>query len=175
MLGAVVLGSIGFVLGFLVAKVGIPSFVVTLAGFLAFQGVVLLLMNILFVPVFVSALRIPFAILQPLILVFCFVGVYSTSSSMLDMWVMLVFGVIGYVMKKHDYPPAPLVLALVLGNGLEMSLRQSLMISQGNPGILFARPISGTIMVAVLLVVGWPLIRRLWVRRPRAPRAADPA
>ena len=138
-------------------------------------NVVLLLMNILFVPVFVSALRIPFAILQPLILVFCFVGVYSTSSSMLDMWVMLVFGVIGYVMKKHDYPPAPLVLALVLGNGLEMSLRQSLMISQGNPGILFARPISGTIMVAVLLVVGWPLIRRLWVRRPRAPRAADPA
>ncbi len=121
---------------------------------------VLLVLNVLFVPVFVSALRIPFALLQPLILVFCIVGVYSVRASMLDLWVMLAFGVVGWVMKKQDYPPAPLVLAFVLGNGLEMSLRQTLMMSQGSLGILFTRPIAATIMVLVALVLLSPLLRR---------------
>ena len=149
-----------------------PDLVWGLIASLYLANVSLLILNILFVPVFVSALRIPFALLQPLILVFCIIGVYSAGSSMMDLWIMLVFGVIGYLMKKLDYPAAPLVLALVLGNGLEMSLRQSLMISQGDLSIFFTRPISGTLMGLVFLVVFWPLIKtHLLTRRAARGKA----
>jgi TctA family transporter len=87
---------------------------------------------------------------------------------MFDLWVLLVFSILGYVMKKLDYPAAPLVLALVLGNGFETALRQSLMISQGDMSIFFARPISGTLMAVLFLLVLTPLVRML-ITRARAP------
>ena len=95
------------------------------------------LMVLAFVPFFAAILRIPFAILTPLIVVVCAIGSYAVHNSMIDIWYMLIFGVIGYVFKKLDYPLAPLVLALVLGDLAENALRQSLIMSQGSLSIFF--------------------------------------
>ncbi|MBZ9894361.1 MULTISPECIES: tripartite tricarboxylate transporter permease [unclassified Mesorhizobium] len=138
-----------------------PEFVWGLIASMYIGNVMLLVLNIAFVPAFVQALRVPFTILGPLIIVFAVVGVYSVSASMFDLWVLLIFSVLGYFMKKFGYPAAPMVLALVLGNGLETALRQSLMMSQGNALIFFDRPISGTLMVVVVLMLALPLLRLL--------------
>ena len=91
---------------------------------------------------FAAILRIPFAILVPLIVFVCAIGAYTVSNSMLDVWYMLGFGVLGYVFKKLDYPLAPLVLALVLGDMAESALRQTLIMSQGSIMIFAQRPIA---------------------------------
>ena len=140
-----------------------PDFVWGLIASMYIGNVMLLVLNIAFVPVFVSVLRIPYNILAPLIAIFCTVGVYSVSYSVFDLWLMFAFGLIGYMTKKLDYPQAPLVLALVLGKRMEVALRQSLKMSEGDISILFARPISGVIMVAVIIIFLWPLLNRfLW-------------
>jgi putative tricarboxylic transport membrane protein len=91
---------------------------------------------------------------------------------MIDVWYMLVFGVMGYVFKKLDYPLAPLVLALVLGDLAENALRQSLIMSQGSLGIFFGRPISGVIMAVALLFFALPVITPWWRRWRGVPRTA---
>jgi putative tricarboxylic transport membrane protein len=88
------------------------------------------------------------------------------------MWVMFFFGIIGYVMRKLDYPPAPMVLALVLGPMVEMSLRQSLTISHGNMAIFFTRPISGTLAVLAILSLFAPFFRILWNKYRKGKMAA---
>src|SRR5574341_2192357 len=117
-----------------------PEFVWGLIASMYTGNVIGVIMVLAFVPLFAAILRIPFAILTPLIISICAVGAYSVNSRMLDIWYMLVFGVIGYVFKKLDYPLAPLVLALVLGDLAENALRQSLIMSHGSLLIFFARP-----------------------------------
>jgi len=151
-----------------------PDFVWGLIASMYLANIVLLVLNILFVPIFVSALRIPYVLLQVFILIFCVIGVYSSGSSMVDLWIMFAAGIFGYFAKKFDYPPAPLVLAMILGNGMEMALRQSLMIAQGDVMILFTRPISGTVMALVALVVFWPFLARQVTRLLARPREAAP-
>jgi len=131
-------------------------------------------MVLAFVPFFAAILRIPFAILTPLIVSICAVGAYSVHSSMIDVWYMLIFGVIGYAFKKLDYPLAPLVLALVLGDLAENALRQSLIMSQGSVLIFFTRPISGAISAVALFFFALPLITPYW-RRLRGLPAQAPA
>jgi putative tricarboxylic transport membrane protein len=128
-------------------------------------------MVLLFVPLFAAILRIPFAILTPLIISVCAIGAYSVHNSMIDVWYMLIFGVIGYVFKKLDYPLAPLVLALVLGDLAENALRQSLIMSQGSLLILFNRPIAGAITAAALFFFALPLIAPYWRQRRAATEA----
>ncbi|MGZ8485388.1 MAG: tripartite tricarboxylate transporter permease, partial [Candidatus Binatia bacterium] len=110
-----------------------------------------------FVPLFAAILRIPFAILTPLIVVICAIGAYAVHNSMLDVWYRLLFGVIGYVFKKLDYPIAPLVRALVLGDLAESALRQSLIISQGSLWIFFTRPIASVITALTIFFFALPL------------------
>jgi putative tricarboxylic transport membrane protein len=112
------------------------------------------------VPLFAAILRIPFSIIAPIILVICAIGAYTVhnSNSMFDVWLMLVFGVLGYLFKKLDYPLAPLVLALVLGDRAEDSFRQSMLLSQGNLGIFFANPLAGGITTLALVMLAWPLV-----------------
>ena len=88
------------------------------------------------VPLFAAILRIPFSIIAPVIVVICAIGAYTVHNAMLDIWLMLLFGVVGYVFKKLDYPLAPLVLALVLGDRAEDSFRQSMLIVAGRPAHL---------------------------------------
>ena len=89
------------------------------------------------VPLFAAILRVPFSIIAPIIIVICAIGAYTVHNAMFDVWMMVVFGVVGYVFKKLDYPLAPLVLALVLGDHAESSFRQSMLMSQGDMAIFF--------------------------------------
>jgi putative tricarboxylic transport membrane protein len=121
------------------------------------------------VPLFASILRIPFSIIAPVIIVICAIGAYTVHNAMLDIWFMLLFGVVGYVFKKLDYPLAPLVLALVLGDKAEDAFRQSMLLSQGDLSIMFSNGLVGGITALALVMLFWPLISRLlaFIRKPK--------
>jgi putative tricarboxylic transport membrane protein len=123
------------------------------------------------VPLFAAILRIPFSIIAPIILVICAVGAYTVHNALLDISVMLVFGVIGYVFKKLGYPLAPLVLALVLGDMAESSFRQAMLVSQGNVGIFWSNPLVATIVTLALVMLFWPILSTLWAKVGRRPAA----
>ncbi len=142
-----------------------PDLVWGLIASMYVGNVMLLVLNIAFVPLFVPVLRIPYPILVPLIVIFCMIGVFSVNYSMLELWIMLVFSILGYLMKKWDYPAAPLIMALILGNKLEMALRQSLKIAHNDILFFFRRPISGTLLGIVIIVILWPLVNRFIVAR----------
>ncbi len=112
------------------------------------------------VPLFASILRIPFSIIAPVIIVICAIGAYTVHSAMLDIWFMLLFGIMGYMFKKLDYPLAPLVLALVLGDKAEDSFRQSMLLSQGELGIMYSNYLVGSITTLALILLLWPLISK---------------
>jgi putative tricarboxylic transport membrane protein len=124
------------------------------------------------VPLFASILRIPFSIIAPVIVVICAIGAYTVHNAMLDIWLMMLFGVVGYVFKKLDYPLAPLVLALVLGDKAEDSFRQAMLVSQGEVGILWSNPLVGTISTLALLLLFWPLISKV-IAKIRPPKAKE--
>jgi len=111
------------------------------------------------VPFFAAILRVPFSIVAPVILVICAIGAYTVHSSMFDVWQMVVFGVVGYVFKKLDYPLAPLVLALVLGDKAEESFRQAILGSGGEMSVFFANGLVGSITTLALLMLFWAPIR----------------
>ncbi|HET8575818.1 MAG TPA: tripartite tricarboxylate transporter permease [Methylomirabilota bacterium] len=146
-----------------------PDFVWGLIASMYTGNVIGVIMVLAFVPAFAAILRIPFSILTPLIVSICAVGAYSVNNRMLDIWYMLLFGIVGYVFKKLDYPLAPLVLALVLGDLAENALRQSLIMSQGSLMIFFARPISGGISAVALFFFALPLITPYWRRLRGVP------
>jgi len=120
-------------------------------------NVMLLILNLPLVPLFAQVLRAPTYVLYPLILGISVVGVYSTSGSLFDVWLLAGFGLGGYLMRKLDYPSAPLILGLVLGGAMERALRQSLMMSDGSLGILVSRPVSAVMLSLALLVLLIPL------------------
>ena len=113
------------------------------------------------VPLFASILRIPFSIIAPVIIVICAVGAYTVHNAMFDVWLMLGFGVLGYLFKKLDYPMAPMVLALVLGDRAEDSFRQSMLFSQGSLDIFFSNYLVGSITSLALLLLFWPIISKV--------------
>ena len=151
-----------------------PDFVWGLIASMYTGNVIGVLMVLAFVPFFAAILRIPFAILTPLIVAVCAIGSYAVHNSMIDIWYMLVFGVIGYVFKKLDYPLAPLVLALVLGDLAENALRQSLIMSQGSPAIFVTRPIAGAITALAVFFFVLPVLTPWW-RRLRGRPVDAPA
>ncbi|MDP6895824.1 MAG: tripartite tricarboxylate transporter permease [Rhodospirillales bacterium] len=118
-----------------------------------------LIINIAFIPACIAVLKMPFTILAPVIFGLCVVGGYVPTLDMHDVWLMFVFGVVGYLMRKLDYPLAPAVLAIVLGPLAERSVRQSLIGSHGDISIFFSRPISGTIMVIAIILLVLPLFK----------------
>src|SRR6187401_1401755 len=114
------------------------------------------------VPLLAAILRVPFSIIAPLILVLCAIGAYSVHNSTFDVILMLVFGVLGYALKKCNYPLAPLVLAIVLGDKAEEAFRQSLLGSQGSLGVFFSNGLVSTIMALGLVALFWPIIQSGW-------------
>jgi putative tricarboxylic transport membrane protein len=149
-----------------------PDFVWGLIASMYTGNVIGVLMVLTLVPMFAAILRIPFAILTPVIVVVCAIGAYAVHSSMIDVWYMLIFGVVGYVFKKLDYPLAPLVLALVLGDISENALRQSLIMSQGSLAIFLTRPIAGIISAVAVFFLLLPVITPWWRRRRGVAAAA---
>lgn len=121
-------------------------------------NVMLLILNLPLIGIWVQVLRVPYGILFPLILLFCLIGSYTMKNNVSDMFVMIIFGIIGYLMRKYKYDAPPLVLALVLGPIMEESLRRSLLISGGNPFIFFQRPISAVIILFTIFMLVSPLI-----------------
>jgi putative tricarboxylic transport membrane protein len=131
-------------------------------------NVVLLIMNLPLVPLFAQILRVPPYVLYPGIFGLAIVGVYSVSGSLFDTGLLAGFGLLGYSMRRLDYPAAPLILGLVLGDNMERALRQSLMMSQGDLSILVSRPGSATMLALALLLLIVPLFRRANAWRVRA-------
>ena len=126
-------------------------------GFVASMYVgnlMLLALNLPLVGMFVNVLRIPYAYLYPLIIMFCIIGVYEVNHSIVDVWIMLIMGVVGYLLRKFDFDPAPLVLGLVIAPTFEMSLRQSLIMSNGDWTIFFERPISAVLLAVARRAAG---------------------
>jgi putative tricarboxylic transport membrane protein len=116
------------------------------------------------VPLFAAILRIPFSIIGPVIMVFCAIGAYSVHNNTFDVVMMLVFGVAGYILKKCNYPLAPMVLAIVLGDKAEESFRQSLLASQGSLTVFWSNGLVGTIMALGLIALFWSVIQTGWSR-----------
>ena len=126
------------------------------------MAVVLVLATI---PLFSSILRLPFAVIGPLIIVICLIGAYTISGKMSDVYIALGFGVVGYVFKKLDYPIAPLILAMVLGDKTEDAFRQSMLLSEGSMAVFFSNGLVGTISTAAILLLVWGLVGRLFGKR----------
>jgi putative tricarboxylic transport membrane protein len=132
-------------------------------------NVMLLALNLPLIGMWVRILKVPYTILFPLILLFCLIGVYSVNNSVLDIYLMILFGVIGYFMRKCDFEPAPLALAYVLSPMLETSLRQSLNISGGSFFIFFSRPISLVCMVFVIGLLVFQIYSYVKKKKPILP------
>ncbi len=130
-----------------------PQFVWAVIASLVVGNAILLVLNLPLIPLWVRLLRIPYTILVVIVLGFCIVGAYSLNNTTFDIWVMLVFGNVGYLMKKAEIPTAPMILTLILGPLLERALRQSLEMSVGDPWIFFERPLSATLILLAALVL----------------------
>ena len=124
-------------------------------------NIVGLLVVLTTVPYWAAFLRIPFSVIAPVIVVICAIGAYTVHSSMFDVVMMMVFGVVGYLFKKLKYPMAPLVLALVLGDMAETSFRQSMLLSQGSLSIFWSNSLVGSIFGLAMLMLAWPLLAKL--------------
>ena len=145
-----------------------PDFVWGLIGSLYIANLVTVLINLAFIPLFVKVLTLPFTILAPVIYILCIVGGYAPTQTMHDVWLMFLFGVVGYLLRKLNYPVAPAVLAIVLGPLAERSLRQSLLASQGDMLTFVERPISGICILIALLLIFYPMLRKFRKRRKQA-------
>jgi putative tricarboxylic transport membrane protein len=128
-------------------------------------NVMLLILNLPLAPAFASILRVPYSVLIPIIIGIALFGVYSVDNSLFHVGITVLFGGIGFAMRLYGYPPAPLVLALVLGPMLEKALRQSLQMSLGSAEIFVSRPVSAIILGFALLAVLFPLVS--WMRSRR--------
>ena len=143
-------------------------------GFLASMyigNLVLLVLNTLFIPIFTTLTIKAVSILNALVVALCIVGVFAFRNSLFDVGIMLLFGVIGYVLNKLEYPLVPLVLGIVLGDAAELALRQSLIISGGSPSIFFSTPIAAVLTSLALVAIFTPLLRSLWTKFGPAGRA----
>jgi putative tricarboxylic transport membrane protein len=148
-----------------------PDFVWGLIASMYLGNIAGLIVVLTCVPLFAAILRIPFSIIAPVIIVICAIGAYTVHNSMFDVYLMLIFGVIGYAFKKLGYPLAPMVLALVLGDRAEENFRNAIKGSQGDLTVFFSNGLVGGLTGLALFLLFWPVIRALW-RAVRGKRAA---
>jgi len=134
-------------------------------------NVMLLILNLPLIGLWVKILKVPYPILFPLILLFCLIGAYSLNNSIVEVLIMVIFGLIGYFFKKYEYEGAPLVLALVLGPMLETALRRSLLLSAGDPTIFLTRPISAVLILSSFCLLVFPLVPWIGKKRAVLPKA----
>lgn len=149
-----------------------PDFVWGLIGSMYVANFATVLLNIALIPVFIRVLAMPFTLLTPIIFTLCVLGVFATTDRMFDTWIMLIIGVVGYLMRKLNYPVAPAVLAIVLGPLAERSMRQSLISSQGDITTFVTRPISLACICIAIALVAFPVIQGIMRRRKAAAGGA---
>jgi putative tricarboxylic transport membrane protein len=121
------------------------------------------------VPLFAAILRVPFSVIAPVIIVICAIGAFTVHNALFDVWMMVVFGVLGYAFKKLQYPLAPLVLAIVLGDNAEASFRQAMLVSQGDMSIFFSKKLVGILTTLALVLLFWPALSWLIAKARRSP------
>lgn len=145
-----------------------PQFVYDIVAMMMLATLGILLYGLTLTKFLVQVLRVPTTIIVPIILVLCTIGTFALASRLFDIWVMVAFGVLGFVLRRFGYPMAPLVLGIVLGDLLEKNLRRGLVLSDGDLAPFFTRPISGVLFGVIVLVILFrlPALRRLFVRRP---------
>lgn len=146
-----------------------PDFVWGLIASMYIANIVAVVLVLTTIPFFASILKAPFSIIGPIIIVVCLVGAYTIADRMLDVYLALIFGVVGYVFKKLDYPIAPLILAMVLGDKMEDAFRQALLSSQGSFSIFFSNGLVTTLMVLAALLACWGLLPRIRFKRKNVP------
>ena len=137
-------------------------------------NLMLIVLNVPLISIFVQLLRVPGSIMAPLIIVFCVVGAYTLSNSAVEVSIMIGFGVIGYLMRKIDLDPAPLVLAFVLGNILETNFRQSLLVGRGTLVLYYTRPIAMGLLFCCAIMVALQIVKVLADRRRQEPAPLEP-
>jgi putative tricarboxylic transport membrane protein len=130
-----------------------------------------MVLNLFAIPLWTQILRIPFTVQVPLIVFLCYIGGYTENNTLFTRWMVLLFGIIGYLFKKTGYPLAPLVVAIVLGDDTESALRRSLILSRGNPSIFFTRPVSLILLLLAALLFALPLLTDAMKRIRKAPPA----
>jgi len=135
-----------------------PDFVWGLIASMYVANIVAVVLVLSTVPMFAAILRIPFAIIGPMIVVVCFIGAYTVAASKPDLLFAVLFGIAGYAFKKLDYPIAPLVLAMVLGDKAEDAFRQSMIMSKGSLAIFWSNPLVATLTALGLLLLCWPML-----------------
>lgn len=149
-----------------------PEFVWSFVASLYVSNVAAVIICLAATPLLALMLRTPYAIITPIIVILCFVGAYAIQNSMLDVWLVFIFGIIGFIIRRLDYPMAPLVVALVLGAPTEQALRQSLIMSDGSMLIFFQRPVSGPIALVAVTLFLLPLITLIW-KKMKARRSQN--
>lgn len=149
-----------------------PDFVWGLIASMYLGNLVAVVVVLATVPLFASILRIPFSIIGPIIVVICFIGAFTAASKEFDIWLALIFGLVGYLFKKLDYPIAPLVLAMVIGDKAEDAFRQSMIFSQGSLSIFWSNPLVSTLMTIGLALLVMPVLGSI-ARRLRGTKAAS--
>lgn len=151
-----------------------PQFVYDIVAMMMLATLGILLYGLTLTKFLVQVLRVPTTIIVPMILVLCTIGTFALASRLFDIWVMIAFGLIGYVLRRFGYPMAPLVLGIVLGDLLEKNFRRGLVLSDGDLTPFFTRPISAVLFGTIVLVVLFrlPFLRRLIVRRPPEMKSA---
>jgi TctA family transporter len=130
-------------------------------------------MCMLTVPLLAAIMRVPYAIITPLIVLISIIGAYSLNNSLLDVMITVFFGLVGFWLRKHKYPLAPLVVALVLGDSTERTFRQSLIASGGNPATFVTSPIAAALLALGVLLLCYPMAAR-WISQRRLAQAATP-
>ena len=152
-----------------------PDFVWSVIASMYIGNILLLALNLPLIGIWVRILDIPRSILYPLILIFTFVGAFSNKNNLFDLWVLLIFGFIGFFAKKYGYPPAPAILAYILGPMMEKSLRRAMAMSHGSVGIFFQRPICLILIILIFLVMVLPPAVNLWMMGRKAQGKKSPA
>ena len=145
-----------------------PDFVWGLIASMYLGNIAGLVVVLTCVPLFAAILRVPFSVIAPIIVVVCAIGVYTVHNAIFDVWMMVVFGIAGYVFKKLEYPLAPLVLAIVLGDRAEAGFRQAMLVSQGDMSVFFSNALVGTLTGLALFLLFWPLLSLVIARLRRA-------
>ncbi|RYY92895.1 MAG: transporter, partial [Comamonadaceae bacterium] len=151
-----------------------PQFVYDIVAMMMLATLGILLYGLTLTKFLVQVLRVPTTIIVPIILVLCTIGTFALASRLFDIWVMVFFGVMGFLLRRFGYPMAPLVLGIVLGDLLEKNFRRGLVLSDGDLTPFFTRPISGTLalVLALVLLSRIPAVRRLFGRRRRKAETA---
>jgi putative tricarboxylic transport membrane protein len=134
-------------------------------GSMYIGNVMLLVLNLPLIGMWVRLLKVPYSILFPFIFLFCLIGAYTVGNNVQDIYIMILFGILGYLMKKYDYAPAPLVLAFILGPMFENAFRQSLIISRGSPLIFLTHPIAAAFLLITFVILVSPLALRILGRQ----------